>query len=70
MKKHCLRFRAALGLVFIIFGFSLFAERFVSGSAFADPMIQGVAKMGGMFSLVAALLGILLGKVVHIRKVR
>lgn len=54
----------------VIAGTGFTVALFVSGSAFSDPVIQGAAKMGAMFSLVAALLGMLLGKIVHIRKVR
>lgn len=41
---------------------------FVAGEAFTDPIIQGAAKMGAMFSLVAALLGLVLGKLVGVVK--
>jgi NhaA family Na+:H+ antiporter len=54
----------------VVAGTGFTVALFVSGSAFSDPVIQGAAKMGAMFSLVAALLGVLLGKIVHIRKVR
>lgn len=54
----------------VVAGTGFTVALFVSGSAFSDPVIQGAAKMGAMFSLVAAVLAMLLGRVVHIRKVR
>jgi Na+:H+ antiporter, NhaA family len=41
---------------------------FVAGEAFTDPVIRGAAKMGAIFSLVAALLGLLFGKAVGVVK--
>ncbi len=41
---------------------------FVAGEAFTDPAIRGAAKMGAIFSLMAALLGFLIGKTVGVVK--
>lgn len=41
---------------------------FVAGEAFTDPVIRGAAKMGAIFSLMAALLGLLIGKAVGVVK--
>lgn len=43
---------------------------FVAGEAFSDQAIKGAAKMGAMLSVVAALIGIVLGRVIGVRKVR
>lgn len=43
---------------------------FVAGEAFSDQVIQGAAKMGAMLSLAAALIGIVLGRMIGVRKVR
>ncbi len=53
----------------VVAGTGFTVALFVSGSAFSDPVIQGAAKMGAMFSLTAALLGLLLGHLLRIRKV-
>jgi NhaA family Na+:H+ antiporter len=41
---------------------------FVAGEAFSEPHISGAAKMGAMLSVIAALMGFLLGKVVGVAR--
>jgi len=55
-------------VVGIIAGTGFTVALFVSGEAFTDPAIKGAAKMGAMFSIVAAIMGIVAGKVLKIRK--
>lgn len=43
---------------------------FVAGAAFTDLQIQGAAKMGALFSSSAAVLALVLGKVLRIQKVK
>lgn len=52
----------------LIAGAGFTVALFVSGEAFTDPVIRGAAKMGAIFSLASALLGLLLGKVVGVVK--
>lgn len=52
----------------VIAGTGFTVALFVAGEAFTDPVIQGAAKMGAMFSLGAALLGLLLGKMMGVVK--
>lgn len=52
----------------LIAGAGFTVALFVAGEAFTDPVIRGAAKMGAIFSLVAALLGLLLGKAVGVVK--
>ena len=52
----------------LIAGAGFTVALFVAGEAFTDPVIRGAAKMGAIFSLMAALLGLLLGKVVGVVK--
>ncbi len=53
----------------IVAGFGFTVALFVSGVAFIDPAHQAAAKMGAMFSCSAALLAIIAGRVLKIRKV-
>lgn len=52
----------------VIAGTGFTVALFVAGEAFTDPVIQGAAKMGAMFSLGGALLGLLLGKMMGVVK--
>ncbi len=52
----------------IIAGTGFTVALFVSGEAFSDPAIKGAAKMGAMFSIVAAIMGIAMGRLLKIRK--
>lgn len=52
----------------VIAGTGFTVALFVAGEAFTDPVIRGAAKMGAMFSLVAAFGGILLGRIVGVAK--
>lgn len=52
----------------VIAGTGFTVALFVAGEAFTDPIIQGAAKMGAMFSLGAALLGFALGKLAGVVK--
>lgn len=52
----------------IIAGTGFTVALFVAGEAFTDPVIRGAAKMGAMFSLLAAGLGIIVGKMIGVSK--
>ena len=52
----------------IIAGTGFTVALFVSGEAFTDPAIKGAAKMGAMFSIVAAIAGIVMARILKIRK--
>jgi len=52
----------------IIAGTGFTVALFVCGEAFTDPAIKGAAKMGAMFSIVAAIMGIAMGRLLKIRK--
>lgn len=54
----------------LIAGTGFTVALFVAGEAFTDPAIRGAAKMGAMFSLVAALLGITFGNLLGVEKKR
>lgn len=56
-------------LVGIIAGLGLTVALFVAGAAFTDPLIQGAAKMGAVFSAVIALIAIILGRVLNIKRI-
>ena len=52
----------------VIAGIGFTVALFVAGEAFTDPVIQGAAKMGAMLSFGAAIIAVLLGKILKIRK--
>lgn len=52
----------------IIAGTGFTVALFVAGEAFVDPIIRGAAKMGAVFSLAAAALGLLAGRLIGIEK--
>ncbi len=54
-------------LTSIIAGLGLTVALFVSGQAFTDPVLQGAAKMGAVFSVFAALLAFAAREVVGLR---
>ena len=56
-------------LVGVIAGLGLTVALFVAGAAFTDPLIQGAAKMGAVFSASIALIAIILGRVLKIKKI-
>ena len=58
-----------LFVVGILAGFGFTVALFVSGVAFSDPAGQAAAKMGAMLSCLAALLGVIAGKLLRIRKI-
>jgi len=53
----------------IIAGIGFTVALFVAGEAFTDPVIQGAAKMGAMLSILAALIAVILARILNIRKV-
>ncbi len=53
----------------LIAGIGFTVALFVAGEAFADPVIQGAAKMGAMLSILAFPLALILSKILKIRKV-
>jgi NhaA family Na+:H+ antiporter len=54
-------------VVGIIAGFGFTVALFVAGVAFIDPVHQGAAKMGAMLSCVAALIAVIVAKMLKIR---
>ena len=52
----------------LIAGTGFTVALFVAGEAFTDPVIRGAAKMGAMLSLVAAISGLIFGKLVGVIK--
>lgn len=52
----------------IIAGTGFTVALFVAGEAFTDPVIRGAAKMGAMLSLISAVCGLIVGKVVGVTK--
>lgn len=54
----------------VVSGLGLTVALFVSGEAYTDLSLQGAAKMGALFSVVAAPLAFLLGKVFMIKKIK
>jgi Na+:H+ antiporter, NhaA family len=53
----------------IIAGIGFTVALFVAGEAFTDPVIQGAAKMGAMLSILAALVAVIMARILCIRKV-
>lgn len=52
----------------IIGGFGFTVALFVAGQAFPDPLLQGAAKMGALLSSGAALVALIAGRMLKIRK--
>ena len=52
----------------IVAGLGLTVALFVAGAAFTDPVIQGAAKMGALFSAFIAAIAIVMGKLLGIKK--
>jgi len=61
--------RSDLLVAGVIAGTGFTVALFVAGEAFSDPVIKGAAKMGAMLSVLAAVAGLLLGRLLGIRKV-
>lgn len=59
-----------LFVVGLIGGLGFTVALFIAGEAFRDPAIQGGAKMGAMMSTLVAIIAIVSGKILKIRKVR
>ncbi len=55
-------------LVGLIGGLGLTVALFVAGEAFTDPLIQGAAKMGALFSAGCGLLAIIAGRLMQVRR--
>lgn len=58
-----------LVLTGLVAGIGLTVALFVAGVAFVEPVIQGSAKMGALFSAGAALLALVLGRILNVRRV-
>jgi len=56
-------------VVGIIAGIGFTVALFVAGEAFTDPVLQGAAKMGAMFSCVAAVLAMIVGKLFKVKNI-
>jgi len=59
-----------LAVAGVIAGIGFTVALFVAGEAFTDPVVQGAAKMGAMFSIAAFPLAIILARLAGIRKRR
>ncbi len=57
-----------LGLVGLIGGIGMTVALFVAGEAFVDPTTQGAAKMGALFSIGCAMIAIMLGRLLNIKR--
>ncbi len=57
-----------LAVLGIIAGFGFTVALFVSGEAFVDPVQQAAAKMGAMLSCGSAVIAIIVGRILKIRK--
>nr|WP_246525751.1 Na+/H+ antiporter NhaA [Geomobilimonas luticola] len=57
-----------LALVGLIAGVGLTVALFVAGEAFTDPVIQGAAKMGALLSGGCALIAIIAGRLMRVRR--
>jgi NhaA family Na+:H+ antiporter len=55
-------------LVGLIGGLGLTVALFVAGEAFTDPLIQGAAKMGALFSAGCGILAIVAGRLMRVRR--
>ena len=53
----------------VIAGTGFTVALFVAGEAFVDPAIKGAAKMGAMLSILAVIVGMLLGRLIGVRKI-
>lgn len=58
-----------LVLVGLIAGIGLTVALFIAGEAFAEPAIQGAAKMGALLSAGCAVIAIVAGRVLKIRRI-
>ena len=58
-----------LFVVGIIGGFGFTVALFVAGEAFIEPTLQGAAKMGAMLSCLSALVALIAGRALKIRKI-
>ncbi len=56
-------------LVGVIAGFGFTVALFVAGEAFTDPVLQGAAKMGAMLSAGVAIIALLLGRLLRIKRI-
>lgn len=54
----------------LIAGTGFTVALFVAGEAFSDPLVKGAAKMGAMLSILAAVFGLLLGRLIGVRKIQ
>ncbi|MFX0558788.1 Na+/H+ antiporter NhaA [Tepidibacillus infernus] len=59
-----------LFLAGVVAAMGLTVALFVAGAAFTDPVIQGAAKMGALFSASAAIFAFILGKLLGIKKMK
>jgi NhaA family Na+:H+ antiporter len=58
-----------LALVGLIAGVGLTVALFVAGEAFIDPVIQGAAKMGELLSGGCAVVAIIAGRLMKVRRI-
>ncbi len=61
--------RKELFLAGVIAALGLTVALFVAGAAFTDPTIRGAAKMGALFSAFVAIIAIVLGKVLRVKRI-
>jgi NhaA family Na+:H+ antiporter len=52
----------------VIAGTGFTVAIFVTGQAFVDHAVMEAAKMGAMFSIVAAMIGLVLGRLLGVRR--
>lgn len=61
--------RGELALVGLIAGIGMTVALFVAGEAFPDPVIQGAAKMGALLSAVCAIIAVVAGRWMKVRRI-
>lgn len=61
--------RSDLLVAGLIAGTGFTVALFVAGEAFSDPVVKGAAKMGAMLSILASAFGMVLGRLVGVRKI-
>jgi NhaA family Na+:H+ antiporter len=65
---NCMKYKELM-VAGLIAGIGFTVALFVGGEAFTDPVIQGAAKMGAIFSILAFLIAVVLSRMLRIRRV-
>ncbi|HSR35970.1 MAG TPA: Na+/H+ antiporter NhaA [Desulfurivibrionaceae bacterium] len=57
-----------LALIGLVAGIGMTVALFVAGEAYANPVVQGAAKMGALFSSGCALVALIIGRLLKVRR--